>query len=230
MQLSGGLHAHIELARGPTPDEWCVAMQQSTSVAQGMQCLLDEHPKEYFERGKHIKGMLELKHAPAPLPPKYSMAQFNADADAVKADLRAITASSKSIIFSGPTGCGKTSLAITLIAALGAGRAVKINTRDGFKAADGETGGIVVDDMEMVTWSPEELLNILNPEFDCTINCRYGDAHLRAGLPRIFTTNTTMIGRDTFLPQGRNAHQEAALNRRMHIIRIAGQLFSEMAD
>ena len=99
MQLSGGLHAHIELARGPTPDEWCVAMQQSTSVAQGMQCLLDEHPKEYFERGKHIKGMLELKHAPAPLPPKYSMAQFNADADAVKADLRSITASSKSIIF-----------------------------------------------------------------------------------------------------------------------------------
>lgn len=230
MQLSGGLHAHIELARGSTPDEWCVAMQQSTSVAQGMQCLLDEHPKEYFERGKHIKCMLELKHAPAPLPPKYSMAQFNADADAVKVDLRAITASSKSIIFSGPTGCGKTSLAITLISALGAGRAVKINTRDGFKAADGETGGVVVDDMEMVTWSPEELLNILNPEFDCTINCRYGDAHLRAGLPRIFTTNTAMIGRDTFLPQGRNAHQEAALNRRMHIIRIAGQLFSEMAD
>ena len=158
------------------------------------------------------------------------MAQFNADADAVKADLRAITASSKSIIFSGLTGCGKTSLAMTLIAALGAGRAVKINTRDGFKAVDGGTGGIVVDDMDMVSWSPEELLNVLNPEFDCTINCRYGDAHLRAGLPRIFTTNTTMNGRDTFLPQGRNAQQEAALNRRMHIIRITGQLFSQMED
>ena len=56
MQLSGGLHAHIELARGPTPDEWCVAMQQSTSVAQGMQCLLDEHPKEYFERREAYQG------------------------------------------------------------------------------------------------------------------------------------------------------------------------------
>ena len=74
--------------------------------------------------------------------------------------------------------------------------------------------------MDMTDMKPEVLLHVLNPQFDAAVHCRYGDAFLRAGLPRIFTTNTTMIGRDTFVPQGRNADQIEAIQRRLHIVYI----------
>lgn len=226
-RLSGGLNAPIKAAQEhyDDGDEWWTALQESDSTAAGMALLLSDYPRTYYEKGQHIKRMLEEQHERPVQAARYKLAQFNQACEAVGLDVQAITAQCKSIVLSGDTACGKTSLAMALIENIGSSGVLRINTRDGFKKISASTTGIVIDDMDMTGWMPEELLNVLNPEFDCAVNCRYGDATIPANLPRIFTTNTTLTGRDTFLPAARNTAQEKALERRIHVVRINGPVF-----
>ena len=98
-RLSGGLNGPIKAAQEhyEDGDEWWTALQDSESTAAGMALLLTDYPRTYYEKGQHIKRMLEEQHERPTQAARYTLAQFNQDCEAVRLDVQAITAQCKSI-------------------------------------------------------------------------------------------------------------------------------------
>jgi len=125
--------------------------------------------------------------------------------------------SEKNWLVSGKAGTGKTAWALSHFK-----NGVMVSHIDDLKNITPETDGIVFDDMSFKHWAPESIIHLLDREHDRSIHCRYTNAEIPAGLPKIFTHNRD----DIFISEkGLSDEQEAAVRRRYNHFAVRANLF-----
>lgn len=123
----------------------------------------------------------------------------------------------KTWVLVGNTAFGKTSYSLAHF-----NHPVMISDKSDFgKIIRGKTDGIVIDDIAFNKWGAHNLLHLVDSEFDRTINIKYGQAVIPAGLPRIITLNDV----DNFWPESINEATKAAIERRIRIVHVTVKLF-----
>ena len=176
-------------------------LNRETSVRTGMKRLAELHPDEYYRNGGRIMPMLRLRIG-RPVKPKYSLDQFSLVGHELPLSLL------KPILLHGSSEVGKTAMALAHFE-----YPHLISNMDDLKHIGLDCDGLVFDDMNFSHLTAEECIALLDMEYERTIKCRYYNAEIPAGLPRVFTSNAPMI-----FPPGRTAAQQAAIDRRYTII------------
>ena len=206
------------------------------SVSAAMRALYEQYPDVFLLHAATIEANL-CKVAPSAVVRPVDLASFIAPWDEpldfhVTSDGQ-LSAAEVTIVFVGPTATGKTYRALAemerpLLISNGCLETLKDIVASGPHA----TTHLVFDEFDYRTagkggkpLSTEECLGLINPEFPCTLNVRYGVIKIPA-LPRIFTTNRTLTQYDHIFPQGNNALQAAALARRYRPIYITEPMWT----
>ena len=182
-------------------------LNRETSVRTGMKRLAELHPDEYYRNGGRIMPMLRLRIG-RPVKPKYSLDQFSLVGHELPLSLL------KPILLHGSSEVGKTAMALAHFE-----YPHLISNMDDLKHIGLDCDGLVFDDMNFSHLTAEECIALLDMEYERTIKCRYYNAEIPAGLPRVFTSNAPMI-----FPPGRTAAQQAAIDRRYTSLRSANPL------
>ena len=151
----------------------------------------------------------------------YALAEFNHGNPIVALNLADIMAT-KTVCLCGPSLTGKTAFAIAVTTAPVGSNVIKISTMEHLRQVTAATTAIVFDDMDFNNCSTETMLQLLNPEWLCSIELRNVDAEIPAGCHRIITTNHSM---GTILPPASSKIQKAAMDRRMHVLTVTEHLF-----
>lgn len=81
--------------------------------------------------------------------------------------------------------------------------------------------GLVFDDLSFKHRPVEDVIHMLDYEYDTTIHVRYGTATIPAGMKRIFTHNSA----NPFYMDGTNEEQIAAIERRFVRIHIVDRIY-----
>lgn len=140
---------------------------------------------------------------------KYTLDQFNRPA----LDL------AKPVLLCGGKGCGKTQFALAHF-----NKPLYVQEKDDFaKFVEGYHDGIVIDEMSFTHWPNGSIINMLQLETTISVHCRYGDAKIPAGTPRIFCYNNDGIFSTVVNP---DAEQSGAIERRYIRIWVDGPLFN----
>ena len=95
-----------------------------------------------------------------------------------------------------------------------------VRRRDDLKKMSGGCDGIIFDDMDFRSWTPEEAICLLDWDEDRSLPARYSDAHIEADIPIIFTTNKKP---KKIFPRG-SGKQKAAIARRYRAVEITSPL------
>lgn len=121
-----------------------------------------------------------------------------------------------SCLLYGPTGTGKTSYALALLAP-----ALLVRHTEDLLALDSHKyGGVVFDDLAYHDLSFSAALNLADTELPSTVNVRYRTVRLPAGTKRIFTLND-----DNLFNISRFSHQEQqAIMRRLKKYEVVDSL------
>lgn len=120
---------------------------------------------------------------------------------------------SKTLILTGPTNTGKTSLAAALLP-----KALFVTHIDRLKDyADGDYDGIIFDDMSFKHLHREAQIHLVDVAFSRDIHCRYSTALIPKGTPRIITSNLP--------PNQILMAEDEAINRRLQIEIVEKSLY-----
>lgn len=148
----------------------------SENVESGMKVL--EHSKTYRDlvlHGEAIERNLK-KLKKSKLESEYTLDSFNLSFNWDR---------SKTLILTGPTNTGKTSLAAALLP-----KALFVTHIDRLKDyADGDYDGIIFDDMSFKHFPREAQIHLVDTAFSRDIHCRYSTAMIPKKTPRIITSN-----------------------------------------
>eukprot|EP00972_Heterocapsa_arctica_P116304 16452354-Heterocapsa_arctica.AAC.1 len=155
-----------------------------------------------------------LQHAMWRAKSPYVLAQFNlADLPHVRAWLDG-GYKKRTLILAGSGGLGKTQLAMALMHHLCPGGFWFLDDPDDFRTIDGDLQpghGIVVDEVTLQQTKPNQVKKMFDLENARSIACRYFNASLPGGCPRIFITNDE---ENEFLPS-MNKRDGSGVKRRM---------------
>lgn len=88
------------------------------------------------------------------------------------------------LILTGPTNCGKTTLAASLLP-----RALMVGHADILSTLGKGHDGIIMDDMSFKHWPDESQIQLLDTAIERHVHVRYRVARIPAGTARIITTN-----------------------------------------
>lgn len=126
----------------------------------------------------------------------------------------------RSIVLSGPPGCGKTQRALAEFS-----KPLLVTQIEDLRKITSTTTHLVFDDFDCSEMKPENVIHLLDCSMTQTIPARFTDISLPR-LPRIFTTNKSLVWpHDHIFPPGNNLHQQNAILRRIKTIFISGPLF-----
>lgn len=123
-----------------------------------------------------------------------------------------------SVFLYGPSGTGKTTYAMAHFQ-----QPLLCRHIDDLKSIHTKHDGVIFDDMSFKHYPRTTCIHLLDLDYTSSIHVRYGTAKLRAGLPRIFTSNETFG--DVFNCQGVSGESlPDALLRRTKRYRVCGYL------
>lgn len=114
----------------------------------------------------------------------------------------------KSLVLTGPSGIGKTELAKALF-----DNPLVVSHMDQLKELEDSNDGLIYDDMNFRSLTPEENIHLTDLETDRGINVKGSYALVPRGLPRIFTTNKTPEVLFNMDPHG-------AVSRRIFVVQV----------
>ena len=182
--------------------------RDAKSVDAAWQLLLRHRPRDAFHNGatllksKHTQLAMERKKCKAP---SRTLASFNLP----PLDL------SKSVLLCGASNIGKTSFCMAH-----GNNPYFMKTLDQLKDIPGDCDLLIFDDMRFDTngldMTPEEMIALLDTEYETAIKCRHYDGIIPA-LPRIFTSNLDHAkGRTVVFPRDGNDEQQEGIDRRFH--------------
>lgn len=195
---------------------WAVAMKEAKSVSEALEWLWENDPARALTHGTTIKRNLEL-FMPIVLKPQFEATDFNITLNLNKA-----------VVLHGAANAGKTQLAL----AQGANPLLVTQVDDLGALRPGFHSHVVFDDMSFgqggLGWNAEQIISLLDMDETRSIKCRYFNARIPAGMPRIFTTNKSMdYPFSHIFPAGINAHQLEAIRRRYITIEVTERLWAE---
>lgn len=183
-----------------------INLAKKGQVEEAQELLIAKRPRDWILNAPKIKAALidlapkkEFEH-------RFTIEQFSGP----ELDL------TKAAFIRGPTGCGKTNFALAHFKS-----PLLISDIDQLKDKDMEKyDGIVFDDCSFTHWPPESVIKLLDMEFPRAIRCRYTNATIPAGMPRIFTHNLT----DIFCNYNCKEEQEKAIRRRYNLYIVTEDL------
>lgn len=177
------------------------------TVAEGVEAGLKvlEHSKTYRDLVVHgdaiERNLKKLKRSK--LESQFTLDSFNVSFNWDR---------SKTLILTGPTNTGKTSLAAALLP-----KALFVTHIDRLKDyADGDYDGIIFDDMSFKHLHREAQIHLVDTAFSRDIHCRYSTAMIPKGTPRIITSNLP--------PNQILLSDDPAIDRRLQIVVIEKSL------
>lgn len=85
---------------------------------------------------------------------------------------------------------------------------------------NGACDGIIFDDMCFKSWTPEEIICLLDADENRSVPARYSDAQIEADIPLIFTTNKKP---KKLFPKA-HGRQRSAIERRYKAVEITAPL------
>lgn len=122
----------------------------------------------------------------------------------------------KTIVFVGPTGLGKTQYALAHFT-----EPLHVRDKCDYSRYNTKTDGIVMDDLSTHQWNPLTFLKLIEIETAVTQDVKYGMARIRAGCPRIICCNSEEL----LWPDKITSETKAACDRRLKIIHITTPLY-----
>lgn len=161
-----------------------------------------DHPQQFIRYHSGIKA-LHSATTNWTQKSKYSLVQF--EHEPLRLDIP--------IILWGESGIGKTQFALAHFK-----NPLVVRDTDDLRRFDSELyDGIVFDDMDFKHWPRTSQIHLLDWELSSSIRCRYENATIPAGVPRIFTTNE--YGGEIF------NLTDPAINRRCYRVQVDNTLF-----
>lgn len=129
-----------------------------------------------------------------------------------------ITDWTRSWLIYGDSGTGKTQYALSHFT-----KPLFVTHMDKLKEYDPNLhDGIIFDDISFSHLPPDAIIHILDIDNDRQIHCRFTTAEIPANTKKIFVHNR----RDIFKPiHSINEEQEAAIERRLHVLHVGAKLF-----
>lgn len=121
------------------------------------------------------------------------------------------------LFVNGPTGCGKTAWARSLLP-----EATVISHRDQLRDCD-FTKGVIFDDFEVKHWPPTAVIHLLDSEEPRGIDIKHSHVLIPPGTRKIFTHNSTF---DRWVPQDATEEQVQAMRRRITVVNVHRALFN----
>jgi len=190
------------------------ALNMAETREEAADILQIEFPRDYYMNGTRVLPMIDARFGDF-VTPKYSLEQFVRQALNLKEN--------KVIVLYGKSGAGKTEFALAHFE-----RPLLVSEMDDLKGLTARNDGIVFDDMEFTTLSAKAVIKLLDTSYKRSIQARYRNAVIPAGLPRIFTTNLHMVYPHSHIfPPGKNSEQYEAITRRYTAVRVDGNLFRD---
>lgn len=154
-----------------------IEMAKEGKVAKAMAIIAEARPEVFIREANRLRGNLRSLEVRDAKKEDFTFAPVPGIAKWAR--------NTKSLWLEGPSGYGKTEFALSLFE-----RPLLVRHIDALKKLDYERhDGVVFDDMSFKHWPRESCLHLLDLARDSDINCRYCCATLRAGFPRIFTSN-----------------------------------------
>lgn len=126
------------------------------------------------------------------------------------------------ILMYGPSGLGKTERAVSLFK-----RPLLVRSLDSARDYHPDRyDGIVFDDVNLSSLSPEEKIHLVDSSYAGVVRCRYSNGIIPPGTKRIFTTNRSPTSFFSSGPSVMEEEQLRAVFRRIKIIHVASHTFN----
>lgn len=194
---------------GRTP-AWARRLHDATSVDEAMHRIWLEAPHMYARFGDRLRANLTVALGGSNVP------RFNLQAFCRQ---RLDFSTKKVILISGPSRCGKTQYALAHFR-----RPLEVHQRDDLKRISFVTDGIILDDVDLTSWTSTDIIALFSIEQARSVRCRNEDAHIPIDLPIVATTNRTP---EEWLPSARLEEEARAITNRLLVFFVTAPLYRE---
>lgn len=189
---------------------------EALTVEEGLQILEKNHPRDYLLQRDRIHKNLTDHHNQKRKIQDTTAYQWSEYGEYVVTLVKE-SWMSKTIILHGPTNVGKTALAKWM-----GGSPMLVSHLDQLRNIPATTSHLIFDDMSFSHLPRTTILHLVDLAEDRAIHIRYGMGLIRAGLPRILTTNR----RDFLGREGEESRQyDPAIERRICWIDVENKLY-----
>lgn len=155
-----------------------LSLARRGDASTALQYVQEHYPREYCIHGHSIQNNLR---AAAPNHARVRYSEFHP-----QSDFTWTPGSGRVLWLWGPSGCGKTQFAKFLL-----GRAFLCRELDSLREFDADKhSGFILDDLDICKLEKATLIALTDMEDDSQIKCRYSNARIPAGTPRIVTSNS----------------------------------------
>lgn len=162
--------------------EGYIGLAKAGLFDQAVERFQSDHPKEYVINSLRVEDTLKRLSRP-----KRSINVFPL---ATELEIPNYDWTTKSLFLYGPVNKGKTEWVKSYITHKLKKTFLFVTSQDGFKQYRGEDY-IIVDEWNPRNLSREEAINLTDVANPRDIKCRNTNAHIPAGVPRVFTSNET---------------------------------------
>ena len=122
----------------------------------------------------------------------------------------------KNLYLHGPSGYGKTQLALALLPG-----ATVVRHRDSLKECD-FSQGVIFDDFDVTRWSPASVIHLLDWEVQSAIDVKHSTVIIPPETRKIITFNEPVEG---WYPHSATPNQREAIRRRLDCWEIGNKLY-----
>jgi hypothetical protein len=204
------------VAKKPRAATWGDDLNECSTKAECERMLRLNHATVYYMHWSQISKNLDRRFRPT-FPHRHTLEEFTMTLRDFNVDWMA-----GPIVVTGATGLGKT----TWVAAHARNPLVIKNIEDARDYEQGFHDLLILDDVNFKTSKPEWAISLLDFDLNRTVDARYSPVRIPSNVPMIFTTNYPMNNLwSSIFPQGNNADQQEAIDRRFKIVRVATSLF-----
>jgi len=178
----------------------------SPTIREGIQIVKEKRPRDYCLHGEAIERNLK-RAKQKPFIHKYTKEQFL---------IAPVNNYDKSTLIYGLSNLGKTHYACSHFL-----NPLVVSHIDTLRSLSPDNDGIIFDDMSFKHWAPENVIHLIDQEFDREIHVRYGTINIPAHTPKFFTHNTANPFYLDTIPQ----EQKDAIERRLAYVHVLNKIF-----